>query len=228
MPIIKATKSNIEKCAKLIKKGELVAFPTETVYGLGGCVFNEKAIKKIFKLKQRPYNDPLIVHISSYKQLKEIAYVDKKILSFLKKIWPSPLTIILPKKNVIPDIVTSKLNTVAVRYPQNKIALSLIKLSKTPIAAPSANKFSRLSPTTPQHVFKYFPTIPILDGGKTVHGIESTVIKIENDILYILRYGAVTVEKLKKIWKGKIKKYNNKNKKLSPGMLKKHYSPIKK
>lgn len=227
MPIIKPTQENILKAAELIKNGEVIAFPTETVYGLGASIYNENAIKKIFHLKKRPYYDPLIVHISSFSQLKEIAYVEKEITDLLKKLWPGAFTIILKKKPVISDLITANLDTVAVRYPKNKIALNLIKYTSTPIAAPSANKFSKLSPTRAEHVSKYFKDITIIDGGKTVYGVESTVVKIEKNTLYILRHGAVTVEKLKKIWKGEIKELKS-PKNLSPGLLKKHYSPNKK
>lgn len=227
MPIIKPTTDNLLKAAEIIKNGDVVAFPTETVYGLGASIYSKKAIQKVFKLKKRPYNDPLIVHISSYSQLNEIAYVEKDVLDFLKKIWPGPFTIILKKKEIVSDLITANLDTVAVRYPKNKIALKLIRYSSTPIAAPSANRFSKLSPTKPQHVLKYFRDITIIDGGKTVYGIESTVAKIENNTLYILRHGAIPVEVLKKIWKGEIMDFKS-NKKLSPGLLKKHYSPNKK
>lgn len=227
MPLLKPTEKNIKKAAFILKNGGVVAFPTETVYGLGASAFDEKAVRKVFELKKRPYYDPLIVHISSLKQLKEIAEVDKNTLNFLKKIWPGPLTIILKKKKNIPDIVTASLDTVAIRYPKNKIAIKLIKYTKTPIAAPSANKFSRLSPTKSQHVLKYFPNILVLDGGKTVHGVESTIIKIECNTISILRHGAIPFEEIKKFWKGKIINTNSK-KIISPGLLKKHYSPNKK
>ncbi len=227
MPLIKPTTENIIKCANIIKNNGVVAFPTETVYGLGASALSIKAVKKIFRIKKRPFYDPLIVHIHCLKQLHTIAYCDKKIETFLKKIWPGPLTVVLKKKDIIPDIVTANLDTVAVRLPSNRIALKLIKYSKSPIAAPSANKFSRLSPTKPEHVLKYFKNINVIDGGKTVYGIESTVIKIENDIIYILRHGAVSVEEIKRYWKGKIEEYSG-LKKLSPGLIKKHYSPSKK
>lgn len=227
MPIIEPTEKNILKAAEIIKNGGIVAFPTETVYGLGGSIYNEKAIKKIFNLKKRPYYDPLIVHISSFHQLKEIAYVDKDTIDLLKKLWPGPFTIILKKKPIISNLITANLDTVAIRYPKNTIALKLIKYSSTPVAAPSANKFSKLSPTKAEHVLKYFKDITIIDGGKTVYGVESTVAKIEGKVIYILRHGAVTVETLKKIWKGEIRNLKPTNK-LSPGLLKKHYSPNKK
>ena len=227
MKILKPTDRNIKKAARILREGGVVAFPTETVYGLGASVFNEGAIEKIFKLKNRPYNDPLIVHISSLKQLREIAEVDKDTYAFLKRIWPAPLTVVLKKKNNIPDIVTSGLDTVAIRYPKHKIALKLIRYTKTPIAAPSANKFSRLSPTRMQHVIKYFPDIVLIDGGKTTYGIESTIVKIQGNTLSILRHGAVSVEDLKRYWKGKIT-HSRMRKIISPGSFKKHYSPTKK
>ncbi|MGC8867205.1 MAG: L-threonylcarbamoyladenylate synthase [Elusimicrobiales bacterium] len=227
MPIIEPIHQNIIKCADIIRNGGIVAFPTETVYGLGASALNIKAVKKIFRMKKRPFYDPLIVHISSMNQLYNIAHCNKKTKELLKKLWPGPLTVVLKKKDIIPDIVTAGLDSVAVRFPSNPIALKLLKYSKLPIAAPSANKFSRLSPTKAEHVLKYFKDINIIDGGKTVYGIESTVIKIEDDTIYILRHGAVSIEDIKKHWKGKIKEYQA-SKKISPGLTKKHYSPSKK
>lgn len=227
MPVIKPTTGNLKRCAEILKKGGIVAFPTETVYGLGACLFNIKAIKKIFALKKRPYSDPLIVHISSIDQINQIAWCDKITKKLISKLWPGPLTVILKKKDNVADEVTAGLKTVAVRFPSNPIANKLIKLCGFPVAAPSANRFSRLSPTRAEHVRKYFKNIPIIDGGKTVEGIESTVIKITKKTIYILRHGSVCEETIKKYWKGKIKQYYGK-KKFSPGLIKKHYSPSKK
>lgn len=219
---------NIKLAAKLIQKGELVAFPTETVYGLGADAFNKEAAAKIFEVKERPEFDPLIIHISSLKQLEEVAYVNKKeVLRLIHNFWPGPLTLILPKKKKIPYVVTSGLDTVAVRIPANIVALSLIQEAKTPIAAPSANLFGKLSPTTAEHVEKQLGKRIkiILDGGKTTIGIESTILFIDKKPK-ILRLGGLTVEEIEKIL-GKIEMVEKTEKILSPGQLKTHYSPFK-
>ncbi|MEF3280030.1 MAG: threonylcarbamoyl-AMP synthase [Elusimicrobiota bacterium] len=229
MPVLKATFKNIKKCALIIKKGGVVAFPTETVYGLGADAFNENAVLKIFNIKKRPRFDPLIIHIANKPDLFKLAsHVPNKILRLTQKLWPGPLTIILPKKKIVPDIVTASMGTVAVRMPDNKIALELIKLSKKFIAAPSANKFSKLSPTSPSHILKQLgKDIPIIDGKKTVYGIESTIIKYEKGNYYLLRPGAIEKEKIEKIIGKKLKKPNKKIIE-APGQIKKHYSPDKK
>lgn len=220
--------NNIGIAAKFIKEGKLVAFPTETVYGLGADALNSIAVAKIFELKERPSFDPLIIHISNLHQL-EILIIgsDDRIYKLAEKFWPGPLTMVLPKSNNVPDIVTSGLPTVGIRMPNNEIALELILKSNCPIAAPSANKFGRISPTTAAHVRKQLPNVDyILDGGKTAVGIESTIIKLTELGFQILRNGIITKEELEKIipFDG-----NSKIEKLSaPGMLKSHYSPNKK
>jgi len=146
---------NIKKAAKFLKNGEPIAFPTETVYGLGTNIYNKKSIAKVFEIKQRPFFDPLIVHIANLKQLEKVAKVeDERIYLLAKHFWPGPLTLILPKQKSVPYLVTAGLETVAVRMPQNIIALSLIQELNLPIAAPSANLFTHLSPTTAEHVDK--------------------------------------------------------------------------
>lgn len=220
--------NQIEIGAKLIKEGKVVAFPTETVYGLGANALNPEAVAKIYELKERPSFDPLIVHIADISDIENIAIInDNRVYDIAKKFWPGPLTIILPKKNVIPDIVTSGLPTVGVRIPNNTIALELIKKSGCPIAAPSANKFGKISPTRASHVKKYIPNIDfVIDGGKTTVGIESTIIRINDDGFEILRYGVITENDLSQILpKSSIK---TENKILASGMMKSHYSPDKK
>lgn len=225
--VVKANKSSILKAAKILRNGGVVSFPTETVYGLGACVFNPKAVARIFEIKKRPAFDPLIVHIAQKKQLYLLAEkLPKKIIKIADKFWPGPLTLIFEKKKSVPDIVTAGLKTVAVRMPDCEIATKLIKLAGQPIAAPSANSFSRTSPVRAEHVRKQLKDGPdmILDGGKTRKGIESTIVKFEKGNLYVLRQGAVTVEDIEKKTGFKILKSAN-SKILSPGMLKKHYSP---
>lgn len=218
----------ILQAAEVIKRGGVVAFPTETVYGLGADAFNPIAVEKIFELKERPAFDPLIVHIYSIEQLNLVCKdLDERVIKLADKFWPGPLTIILPKSEKVPDIVTSGLKTVGVRIPNNPFALELIKLSNTPIAAPSANKFGRTSPTSANHVKKYFNKVDfILDGGNTTVGIESTIISLNEKGFDILRYGIITKEDIEKIIP-----YNKQETKQSnvfaPGMMKSHYSPIK-
>jgi len=229
MNILKATDKNIEKAARIIKNGGIVVFPTETVYGLGADVFNKKAIAKIFEIKERPHFDPLIVHIADKKQLKILSYkIPKKVEKLSEIFWPGPLTIVINKRKSVHDIVTAGLKTVAIRMPANKIALKLIKKAGVPIAAPSANKFTRISPTKAIHVYKQLGNLPdiILDGGKTKIGIESTILKYENGKFYLLRLGGLPIEEIEK--KAKIKIYKQKNNNIeSPGQFKKHYAPQK-
>ncbi len=220
--------SNIIKISvKELKLGNLVAFPTETVYGLGADGLNPIAVSKIFETKKRPTFNPLILHINSMQMLNKIAWLkEKKIEKLLDKFWPGPLTIILPKKEIVPDIVTAGLETVAVRMPNNKIALQLIKELGNPIAAPSANSFGKLSPTTAEHVAKQLSEKVdiILDGGSCNVGVESTIVKITKDKNYLLRPGGISVEELESV-AGKFENLNNENKPDSPGQLKIHYAP---
>ncbi len=226
---MKVTQQQIEKAASIIRNGGLVAFPTETVYGLGANAFNAEAVARIFIQKERPSFDPLIVHISKIDDLEQVCkYSDDKIPLIAKHFWPGPLTIVLPKSKHVHDIVTSGLPTVAIRMPDNAIALRLIELAQCPIAAPSANKFGRLSPTTAQHVKKQLPDIDyILDGGKTTVGIESTVISLHPDGFEILRHGIITGNDLEKFIPQSNREKSQNGDLASPGMLKSHYSPNK-
>jgi L-threonylcarbamoyladenylate synthase len=220
--------SNVEIAAKYIQEGKLVAFPTETVYGLGANAFNPLAVAKIFELKERPSFDPLIIHIADIQQLEKLVlFTDERVYKLAEKFWPGPLTMVLPKSNIVPEIVTSGLTTVGIRMPGNEIALELIRKSDCPIAAPSANKFGRISPTTAAHVKKQLPDADyILDGGKTTVGIESTIIKLTDKGFQILRNGIITQEELEII----IPFDSNPiiEELSAPGMLQSHYSPGKK
>lgn len=222
----------VEEGAMMIKKGELVAFPTETVYGLGADCYNENAVKKIFEVKGRPPDNPLIVHISEKKQVNELSTlegIDKKDLEIiLENFFPGPLTIILPKKKEVPPIVTGGLDTVAVRYPLHPVAQKLITLAGTPIPAPSANTSGKPSPTTAKHVYEDLKgKIPlILDGGKTNIGIESTVLDLTEQPYKILRPGYITAEDIEKVLKKPVLYWMGGEKKpKSPGMKYKHYAP---
>ncbi|MHA1684901.1 MAG: L-threonylcarbamoyladenylate synthase [Candidatus Heimdallarchaeaceae archaeon] len=221
----------LTKAARLIKEGEIVAFPTETVYGLGADALNAQAVKKIFDAKGRPADNPLIVHINSIKQLNQIAIdIPEIVFSLAEHFWPGPLTFILKKHPRVPSIVTGGLDTVAVRYPNNLIAQKLIELTGAPIAAPSANISGKPSPTRAEHVYEDFEgKIPlIIDGGETTIGVESTVVNLLVDPPIILRPGGITYEMLKKfiphitVISSEIKP----EKALSPGMKYRHYAPL--
>ncbi len=219
---------DIDIAAGYIREGRLVAFPTETVYGLGANALNPLAVAKIFELKERPSFDPLIVHIASVDGLDKLTVnKDSRVLLLAAKFWPGPLTIVLPKSDIVPDIVTSGLDTVGIRMPNNPIALELIRKAGCPIAAPSANKFGRVSPTTAQHVKKQLPNVDyILDGGKTQVGIESTIITLNEKGFEILRHGVITREDLESV----IPFHSGRDTSdsiVAPGMLKSHYSPNK-
>jgi len=225
--------SMIRQAARLIQKGEVVAFPTETVYGLGADALNPSAVKKIFEAKGRPVDNPLIIHIHDKKDLKRLARNIPEITEkIIEKFWPGPLTVVLKKSKIVPKITTGGLDTVAVRMPKNKIADLLIKESGVPLAAPSANFFGRPSPTLAKHVSEDLGgrISMILDGGKTRIGIESTVIDLTRKTPMLLRPGGITLEQIEKIVgtikihpiiKGKKSKMMHR----SPGMKYKHYSP---
>jgi len=230
----KPQKKIIQMAAEIIKKGGLVAFPTETVYGLGANGLDKKAIKKIFKAKRRPQDNPLILHIADLKDLFKLAKkVPKEAQTLVQKFWPGPLTIVLFKRKSIPNEVSANRDTVAIRMPRNKIAQELIKASGVPIAAPSANLAGRPSPTSAKDVFEDLgrEIDLILDGGKTKIGIESTVVDLTVKPPLILRPGAISIEELKKFLPNiKLhpfligKKLKEKTPK-SPGMKYKHYAP---
>jgi len=218
--------SKIKESARIIKVGGLVAFPTETVYGLGADAFNPQAVAKIFEAKNRPLDDPLIVHISEREEIFKLAKdVPDTAVELTDKFWPGPLTLVLRKSKSLPDIVTAGLDTVAIRMPANEIALSLIKESRTAIAAPSANLFGRPSPVNSQHVIDDLDgkIDMIIDGGKTRVGVESTVLDLTQNIPSILRPGGVSIERLKEVIE-EIKICKS-DKILSPGMYPRHYSP---
>lgn len=214
--------------SKIIQQGGLVAFPTETVYGLGANALDPLAVAKIFEIKERPSFDPLIVHIADISEIDNLAKIDgersRTVRLLSKKFWPGPLTIVLPKKSIVPDIVTAGLPTVGIRMPDNEIALEFIRQSGCPIAAPSANKFGGLSPTTAAHVRKQFPDLEIIDGGPAKVGIESTVIALQEDGFCILRKGLITKEDIESVLPASAKTVEEL---ASPGLLKSHYSPAK-
>ncbi|MCX7927622.1 MAG: L-threonylcarbamoyladenylate synthase [Candidatus Omnitrophica bacterium] len=216
----------INQAATIIKKGGLVAFPTETVYGLGADALNPKAVEKIFEVKKRPHYDPLIVHIPTPECLSEMAReVNKVILDLTAAFWPGPLTLVVKKAQHIPDVVTANLDTVAIRMPAHPVALALLKTAATPIAAPSANLFGRASPVSAEHVLQDLQDKIelILDAGKTDVGVESTILDVTQRPFRILRPGGITIEALRAVV-ADIVSYQG-NQVLSPGMFKRHYSP---
>lgn len=220
---------HISEAAKHIQEGRLVAFPTETVYGLGANALNPHAVARIFELKERPAFDPLIVHVASMEDVwKLTATKDERVNQLAARFWPGPLTIILPKSDLVPDIVTSGLGTVGIRMPNHPVALLLLRLSGCPIAAPSANKFGQLSPTQAKHVSKQLPDVDfLLDGGEAQVGIESTIISLHEKGFEILRHGVITREEIETIVPYYAVPERDKTNIVSPGMLKSHYSPEK-
>jgi len=219
---------DINKAVKLLSENKLVAIPTETVYGLAGNIFSEEAIQNIFTTKQRPLFNPLIVHIPNADYLKTIVKdVPEKAKLLAGKFWPGSMTLVLPKKNVIPTLITAGKDTVAVRIPNHPVTLELLNKLPFPLAAPSANPFNRISPTKPEHVANYFNNNleMVLDGGVCKSGIESTIIGFENNEPIIYRLGALSVEEIEKVV-GKVAIKNKKEQSPdAPGMLAKHYAP---
>lgn len=226
-----SNRENINLIKETIQSGELIAFPTETVYGLGADGLNEEAVKKIFQVKGRPQDNPLILHIGNMEMLKELVEGDlSKAKDLIDKFWPGPLTLVLKKSKIVPEIITAGLDTVAIRMPNNEIALEIIKISNRPIAAPSANISGRPSPTDAKTCMEDLEgKIPlIIDGGNTLVGLESTVLDITEEVPTILRPGAITLEDIQEILpnvvvdKGILK---SGEKPKSPGQKYKHYAP---
>jgi L-threonylcarbamoyladenylate synthase len=218
-----------EGCAKainLLRAGEVVALPTETVYGLAADALNPDAVAKIFEAKERPRFDPLIVHLPNRKALDEIAIVESRIASkLIKKFWPGPLTIIFRKREVVPDIVTAGLETVAVRMSAHPVFREIVSALNRPLAAPSANRFGRISPTTAQHVLDELDgRIPlIVDSGATEYGIESTIVRIVDGVIEIWRRGPITGKMLHRF--GEVREPAPANTIIAPGQLSTHYAP---
>jgi L-threonylcarbamoyladenylate synthase len=214
---------------ELLRRGEIVALPTETVYGLAADALNPIAAAKIFEAKQRPRFDPLIVHLPDRDWLNRVAAVpnDERTLigKLANRFWPGPLTMVLPKREIIPDIVTAGLDTVAVRISSHPVFGEIIEAFGRPLAAPSANRFGCVSPTTAQHVCDELNgRIPlIVDAGPTAHGIESTIVAVRDGKIDTLRRGPVTTEQLSKF--GKIEIADPIGKVSAPGQLPTHYSP---
>ncbi|PSL45795.1 translation factor SUA5 [Salsuginibacillus halophilus] len=220
----------IQEAAKALQDGKTIAFPTETVYGLGGSAWKPDAIDRIFSAKGRPNDNPLILHIGSKNQLDELVLqVPKLAETLMDAFWPGPLTLILPKRPEVPERVTGGLNTVAVRLPGHKLARELLQASGVPVAAPSANRSGRPSPTTAAHVEKDLSgrVDGIVDGGATGFGLESTVVDATGTTPVILRPGGITSEAIQKVC-GSVEvaeKEDNEAHPQSPGMKYTHYAP---
>ena len=225
---LKAGRQSIQKAAAVIKRGGVVAFPTETVYGLGADGLNPEACARIFEIKGRPRFDPLILHECSPARARRLfSRIPAAAEKLMAKFWPGPLTLVLPKARAVPDIVTAGLKTVAVRVPANRHALALIKAAGRPVAAPSANRFGRLSPTTAAHVRKQLGAGPdlILDGGRTDIGVESTIITFSGGRPVLLRPGGLPLEEIERAAGVPAGRAARAKAPLAPGCLKKHYAP---
>jgi L-threonylcarbamoyladenylate synthase len=221
---------DIKKAKQLLESGELVAIPTETVYGLAGNALNPASVLKIFKVKDRPEFDPLIVHVPSlFAAEKYVDHLPDLAVKLAQQFWPGPLTILLKKKHIIPELVTSGLDTVGLRCPDHVLTRELLESLDFPLAAPSANPFGYVSPTTPQHVQDQLggKIHYILDGGNSRVGIESTIVGFENKNPVVYRMGGVSVEALESlVGKVSVQLHSTSNPK-APGQLRSHYAPGK-
>ena len=223
--------TDIFKAKALLEKGELVAIPTETVYGLAGNALDISAVTKIFSVKDRPHFDPLIVHVPDLEHAKKyVEEIPERARLLTKNFWPGPLTLLLSRKSIIPDLVTSGLKTVGIRSPNHPLTIELLRSLSFPLAAPSANPFGYISPTRPEHVNEQLgdKISYILDGGVCTVGIESTIVGFENDHTIVYRMGGLSVEAIEQqVGKISIQLHSSSNPK-APGQLKNHYAPTKK
>jgi L-threonylcarbamoyladenylate synthase len=203
MTIVAATKESIDRAAEALAKGEIVAFPTETVYGLGANALNAAAVAKVFAAKDRPRFNPLIVHVLGEEEAEADAVINDTARKLMRAFWPGPLSLVLPRKSgcAIADLVSAGLDTIALRAPSHPVARALLEAAKLPIAAPSANRSGRVSPTTAPHVEAELGSLPamILDGGPCTLGLESTVLGIDGDEVSLLRLGALPRKEIEKV-----------------------------
>ncbi|HWA85631.1 MAG TPA: L-threonylcarbamoyladenylate synthase, partial [Opitutus sp.] len=231
--LYRGTPRNLARLARALRRGELVAVPTETVYGLGANALDARACRKIFRAKGRPTSDPLIVHIHSLRQLAAIAEPNEAALKLARTFWPGPLTLVLPKRDIVPDVVSAGLPSVAVRMPRHPLLRRLLKLADIPVAAPSANPFGYVSPTSAEHVQAGLgrKIRHILDGGPSHIGLESTIVDLRNPRMpQLLRPGAITRADLERVLEvrvrsGKPPQRDIRQAQLAPGQLPRHYSP---
>lgn len=220
--------TNIQKAASFINAGDVVAIPTETVYGLAASILSEKGIQKIYELKGRPKTNPLIVHVASIEEISKWVEVwPEKAKILADAFMPGPITLVMPKSNKIPHYVTSGQDTVGIRVPNHPLFVELLKSLPAPLAAPSANPSNATSATQAKHVFSYFKNkdLPyVLDGGACVNGLESTIVGFEKNEVVIYRVGAITIEQIERLV-GKVKRATTKSPTLTPGMFTRHYAP---
>lgn len=224
------TGTDIRNARLLLEEDELVAIPTETVYGLAANALSPIAVAKVFEAKQRPHFDPLIVHTDTLEKVRlYVKDIPPVLMTLAERYWPGPLTLLLPKQAIIPDLVTSGLDQVAVRIPNHPLTLALLAELDFPLAAPSANPFGYISPTTPEHVYKQLGERVdyILDGGPCAVGLESTIVGVENGVACIYRLGGLSVNDIEAAI-GKVElKINQSSDPKAPGQLKSHYAPRK-
>ncbi|MDH4081915.1 MAG: L-threonylcarbamoyladenylate synthase [Nitrospira sp.] len=221
--------ASLRLAGRIIKTGGLVAFPTETVYGLGCDAMNPEAAAKVFEAKQRPQFDPLIVHLADRAQLDNVVASQPPMAqTLMDEFWPGPLTLVLPKQSIVPDLVTAGLSTVAVRMPNHPIAQALIREAGTPIAAPSANPFGYVSPTTARHVSESLRNKVdiILDGGPCQVGVESTIVSLLGPQPQLLRPGSITLEQLAAVIGPVCSLPPSYNHPIAPGQLARHYATL--
>lgn len=227
--IYQSNKDTFLQAKEILKEWWVVAFPTETVYGLGANALDQNAVAKIFQLKKRPQDNPIISHVARKEQISEYAYITNNIeQTIIDKLMPGPITILLPPKKMIPSIITAWHPLMSIRIPSHPVALELLSLCDFPVAAPSANISTKPSPTSAQMVYDNFgETIPmIIDWWECIVGIESTVVRVENNQIIITRPGFVTKEDLKLLFEDKIEViYGQKPSAVTPGNRYKHYAP---
>ena len=229
MPIVAATKESIARAAEALARGEIVAFPTETVYGLGANALDASAVAKVFAVKARPRFNPLIVHVLGIEQAGTYAEVGETARKLIDAFWPGPLTLVLPRQRncMIADLVSAGLDTIALRAPSHPVARALLDAARLPIAAPSANRSGRISPTTAEHVEAELGRLPamILDGGACRLGLESTVLGIDGEQVTLLRLGALPREEIETVL-GRALARPVPGRVTSPGQLATHYAPL--
>jgi L-threonylcarbamoyladenylate synthase len=219
----------VSKAVAFLRKGEVVALPTETVYGLAADALSEEAVLKIFQAKSRPRLDPLIVHLPEATWVERVAIVDASVRDqferLRKRFWPGPLTFIFPRQPVISDVVTAGLETIAIRVSSHPVFREIIAAFGRPLAAPSANQFGRISPTAAAHVLEELDgIIPlVIDAGPTAHGLESTIVALRNGRIEVLRRGPVTAEQLAEF--GEVVVVGTPTRPEAPGQLPSHYAP---
>lgn len=219
---------DIALAAQLLNDEKVIGFPTETVYGLAGNIFSEKAINAIFDIKGRPKNNPLIVHIPHIQALNDVAIeIPSNANKLAHAFWPGPLTLLLKKQASISDLITAGKETIAVRIPNHPMALEILNSVDFPLAAPSANPFGSISPTTAQHVADFFPTEieAVFDGESCQNGIESTIVGFENENVIIYRLGAISIEDIEIVVGKTSMLIHDDSAPVAPGMMKKHYAP---